>query len=182
MLSIMLEGQNVHLRTVKESDLVEVYAFLDSIRLKGEYLASDLLSEHQFRLAFYETGFWSEEKGTLLLTKGDRLVGAIWFEKQTHFDCLDLHFYIFRPEDRRKGLMKEALVLFATYLFATKKIERLQISIPDYSKAALRVAQKCGFQFEGIARSAFFHRGAYLDLCIYSLLRAECKEIEKIYT
>lgn len=170
----MLEGQNVHLRTVKEGDLVALYAHLDSVKLKGEYLASDLLSEHQFRLSFYETGFWSEEKGTLLVVQGDRLVGALWFERQIFLDCLDLHFFIFLVKDRNKGLMKEALALFTIYLFATKKIERLQISVPDYSKAALRVAQKCGFQFEGIARSAFFHRGSYLDLCIYSLLRSEC--------
>lgn len=177
----MLEGRNVHLRTVKEADLGELYAFLDSIRLKGGYLSSDLLSEHLFRLNFYESGFWSEEKGTLLITLEGRLIGALWFDLQTFLDCLDLHFYIFEPNDRRQGYMQEALSLFALYLFATKKIERLQISIPDYSKGALRVAQKCGFQFEGIARSAFFHRGAYLDLCIYSLLRSECKGIEKIY-
>lgn len=177
----MLESQNIHLRTVKEGDLFELYSYFDSIRMKGEYLCSELISEHPFRLKFYETGFWEEDKGTLLLMQGDRLVGAIWFERQTFFDCLDLHFYIFRLEDRGKGMMSEALALFARYLFATKKGERLQISIPDYSKAALRVAQKCGFQFEGIARSALFHRGAYLDLCIYSLLRSECKGIEKIY-
>lgn len=178
----MLEAQNILLRTVKESDLAELHSFFDSIRMKGEYLSSELISEHQFRLSFYETGFWSEEKGTLLIEVEEKIVGAIWFEKQTFFDCLDLHFYIFREEDRGKGLMKGALSLFAGYLFATKKVERLQISIPDYSKSALRVAQKCGFQFEGIARSAFFHRGKYLDLCIYSFLRSECKGIEKIYS
>ncbi len=177
----MLENRNIHLRTVREGDLAELYSFFDSLRMKGEYLSSELLSEHQFRLQFYETGFWSLEKGTLLLLSEGRLMGALWFEKQTFLDCLDLHFYIFRSEDRGKGLMKQALPLFSAYLFATQKTERLQISIPDYSKAALRLAQKCGFQFEGIARSSFFHRGAYLDLCIYSLLRSECKDIEKIY-
>lgn len=178
----MLKGQIINLRTVKEGDLTELYAFFDSIRMKGEYLSSELLSEHQFRLSFYETGFWSEDKGTLVLMQENRLIGAIWFEKQAFLDCLDLHFYIFRPEDRRRGFMSEALSLFSAYLFATQKIERLQISIPDYSKAALRIAQKCGFQFEGIARCALFHRGVYLDLCIYSLLRSECKGIEKIYS
>ncbi len=177
----MLKGQKIHLRTVKEGDLGELYAALDSIQMRGEYLASDLLSEYQFRLNFYETGFWTEEKGMLLLIAEERTVGAIWFERQTFFDCLDLHFYIFHPADRGKGWMGEALSLFSSYLFATKKIERLQISVPDYSKSALRMAQKCGFQFEGIARSAFFHRGVYLDLCIYSLLRSECKNIEKIF-
>jgi RimJ/RimL family protein N-acetyltransferase len=177
----MLECKNVYLRTVKESDLAELYSCFDSIRMKGEYLSSDLLSEHQFRLDFYETGFWSEEKGTLVLIHEERMVGAIWFERQAFLDCLDLQFYIFRQEDRGKEWMREALCVFVPYLFATKKVERLQISIPDYSKSALRVAQKCGFQFEGIARSALFHRGKYLDLCIYSFLRSECKGIEKIY-
>lgn len=179
--TVMIEGQNIHLRTVKEGDLADLYAYLDSIRLKGGYLPSDLLSEHQFRLHFYETGFWSEEKGTLIVLAEEKMIGAVWFEKQPFLDCLDLHFYIFDRENRGKGFTREALFLFSSYLFATKKIERLQISIPDYSKAAMRVAQKCGFQFEGIARSAFFHRGQYLDLCIYSLLRGECKGIEKIY-
>jgi ribosomal-protein-alanine N-acetyltransferase len=181
----MLEGKNLHLRTVKEGDLPALYSYFDSIRMKGEYLSSELLSEHQFRLEFFETGFWSDEKGTLVIIKEDQPVGALWFERQVFFDCLDIHFYIFRTEDRGKGLMKEALELFSSYLFATKKIERLQISVPGYSKAALRVAQKSGFQFEGIARSALFHRGGYLDLCIYSLLRSERvskQSFEKIYS
>ncbi|MBX7066477.1 MAG: GNAT family N-acetyltransferase [Parachlamydiales bacterium] len=178
----MLEGKTIHLRTVKEGDLSKLYSYFDSIRLKGEFLSSELLSEHLFRLEYYESGFWSDEKGTLLIERGDRLIGALWFERQIFFDCLDLHFYIFHPEDRGKGTMQEALPLFCAYLFATKKIERLQISIPDYSKAALKVAQEAGFRFEGIARSALFHRGRYLDLCIYSQIRSECKGIERIYS
>lgn len=176
----MLEGKNLHLRTVKERDLPELYNYLDSIQMKGEYLSSELLSEYQFRLQFFETGFWSEEKGTILIVHDLRIVGAIWFERQAFFECLDLRFYIFRSQDRGKELMKEALSLFSSYLFDTRKIERLQISIPDYSKAALRVAQKCGFHFEGIARSALFLRGAYLDLCIYSLLRSERLPVDSL--
>ncbi len=175
----MLEGKNLNLRTVKEGDLSELYAYFDSIRMKGEYLSSELLSEHQFRSQFYETGFWTDERGTLLVLKDGQLVGAVWFERQLFFDCLDLHFYVFHPKNRAKGIMQEALPLFVSYLFAAKKVERVQILVPGYSKAALRVAQKCGFQFEGIARSALFYRGSYLDLCIYSRLRSE-QSFEKI--
>lgn len=177
----MLKGRNLHLRTVKEEDLGNLYSYFDSIAMRGEFLKSDLISFHQFELEFIETGFWKEEKGTLLIEVRNHVVGAIWFERQTFLDCLDIHFYIFQPQHRGKGIMTEALSLFAAYLFATKKIERLQISIPGYSKAAIRVAQKCGFQFEGIARSSFFHRGKYLDLCIYSYLRKECENLNKVY-
>jgi ribosomal-protein-alanine N-acetyltransferase len=176
----MIEGSDFQLRTVRESDLTELFVFFDSIRLKGDYLPSTLLSESQFRRAFLETGFWEEDRGMILLSNG-KLLGAIWYERQKSFDCLELYYYIFQREDRKKGIMSEALPLFCSYLFATKKLQRLQIAVPDYSKAALRVAQKSGFQFEGIARKAFFHRGDYLDLCLYSLLRSEAK-VEKIYS
>lgn len=169
----MIEGKNINLRTVQEKDISELYFFLDSVRLKGDFLPNALLSEHQFKNSFLQTGFWGGNKGTVLITLKERLVGAIWFERQDFFDCLNLQFYVFRPVDRGKGLMSEALPLFCKYLFETQKIYRLQIAIPDYSKAALRIAQKSGFQFEGIARGAFFHRGHYIDLCLYSLLRSD---------
>ncbi len=176
----MLEGNSVILRCVKEEDLSRLYMSMNSLRMKGEYLSAELISEHQFRLQFYETSLWSEDRGMLMILHKERLVGAIWYEKAP-LDALDLHFYTFDKADRNKGYMKEAIMLFSRYLFATKKIERIQVSIPDYSQAALKLVQRCKFQFEGIARSAFFHRGSYLDLCIYSMLRSECKEIEKIY-
>ncbi len=188
----MIQGKNVHLRTVKEEDLAEIYVYFDSIRLKGGRLPGGLLSgglssEQRFRARFHETGFWENERGIALIEKKEQglqrgLVGAVWFEPAGLLEGRELRFLIFHKEARGKGIMTEALSLFCLYLFAMMKIERLQILIPDYSETALRVAQKCGFQFEGIARSAFFHRGKYLDLCIYSLLRSECsKDIENIY-
>lgn len=177
----MIEGARILLRTVKEADLPALFEALDSIRLKGEYLPSGLLSEMRFRKEYAETGFWEDERGTALICHPDgTLAGAIWFE--TSRFGTDLSFYLFRREDRGRGVMSEALPLFCSYLFATQRVERLQIAIPDYSKASLRIAQKCGFQFEGILRSSFFHRGKHLDLCLYSLLRGECKGVEKIYT
>jgi ribosomal-protein-alanine N-acetyltransferase len=36
-----------------------------------------------------------------------------------------------------------------------------------------RVAEKCGYRFEGVARGAVFHRGVYQDMEVYSILREE---------
>ncbi len=77
--------------------------------------------------------------------------------------------------------MSEALNLFSIYLFATRKVYRLQLAIPDYHRASIAIAQKCGYTFEGIIRQAMFARGKYIDLCLYSLLRTECKNIERLF-
>jgi RimJ/RimL family protein N-acetyltransferase len=39
--------------------------------------------------------------------------------------------------------------------------------------ASKRVAEKCGFKFEGIARGSFFHKGKNHDSEVYSILRDE---------
>jgi RimJ/RimL family protein N-acetyltransferase len=74
--------------------------------------------------------------------------------------------------------MTEALSVLAQYLFAARKINRLQLAIMRPNTASKRVAEKCGFTFEGVARGAIFHHGANHDLDIYSLLRAELRSAE----
>jgi RimJ/RimL family protein N-acetyltransferase len=167
----MIEGKLVTLRTVKEKDLPDLYIYLDSMRLRGDYLPGPLLSEAKFKTQFLETGFWAEQEGLVIVQIKERVVGALWYIAHPSLEALDLYFYMFRPEDRGKKWMSEAFPLFCNYLFYTKKVYRLQSLIPDYSKAAIRIVQKGQFQFEGIIRKAFFHRGQYLDLCLYGLIR-----------
>src|SRR5262249_16928344 len=48
-----------------------------------------------------------------------------------------------------------------------------QLIIAEGNIASERVAQKCGFTYEGTARQAMFARGRHSDMKIYSLLRPE---------
>ena len=50
-------------------------------------------------------------------------------------------------------------------------INRVQILLLSPNIASKRVAEKCGFKFEGIARGAFFHNGGNHDVEVYSILR-----------
>jgi hypothetical protein len=47
-------------------------------------------------------------------------------------------------------------------MFELKPIQRLQICTASENEAARRVAEKCGFVFEGTMRKAYFARGKYL--------------------
>jgi RimJ/RimL family protein N-acetyltransferase len=69
--------------------------------------------------------------------------------------------------------MTEALSLCADYLFQSTTIHRLQLIIAEGNIASQRVAQKCGFTYEGTARQAMFQRGKHHDMQIYALLRHE---------
>jgi hypothetical protein len=56
---------------------------------------------------------------------------------------------------------------------STRKLNRLQLTTMLGNVASQRVAEKCGFPKQGIARGAVFHRGENLAVQMYSLLRAE---------
>ncbi len=176
-----MEGKNIILRPLKEKDLEDFFRFKEKLRLSGSILFfDDLSSEFKFKQKFAKTGFWEDLEGsTLLLDRKERMLGFISFHRIHFTETLDLSFYIFRPEDRGKGFMSEALLLFSQYLFSTKKINRLQLHIPNYNRAAMAVAQKCGFSFEGILREALFCKGQYVDLCLYALLRNDVKSLGK---
>jgi len=138
-------------------------------------------SPYQLKQEFEKSGLWEENSGVMAITDEDnKIIGSIWFYKTNLFEAYEISYLIFNEEDRGKGVMSEALKLFSAFMFAAKNINRLQVSIPDYHRASIAVVQKCGYTFEGIARQAVFSNGKYNDLCLYSLLREECKNLDNL--
>jgi len=172
----MIEGRNIKIRPLKDKELDHFFALLEMASVKNDFFPFNIESEYIFKKQYYETGFWQEKEGiALILNLQDEIIGMIAYLKSLFLEALELKYIIFDEKNRAKGFMKESLFLFSSFLFANRKINRLQLAIPDYHRASIAVAQKCGFTFEGIAREAIFSKGKYLDVCIYSLLRKENK-------
>ncbi len=74
--------------------------------------------------------------------------------------------------------MSEALTLFSDHLFKWKKVNRLELRIHPDNIGSNRVAEKCGYVFEGINRKAVKRFDGYADMKIYSLLRDEFYSID----
>ncbi len=171
----MIRGKGIQLRTVRETDLDRLYALLCEIANRGVYVPLQFPAEPAFKRQFHDTGFWSEDYGRMLIvTPEDDIVGSIWYFKSVpYFDGLEIGYTMFDAERRGQGLTTEALSLFTDYLFQSTKIHRVQLIIADGNIASEKVAQKCGFTYEGTARQAMFQRGQYQDMKWFSLLRNE---------
>ena len=118
---------------------------------------------------------WGENHRRLVIVdKEDSILGSIWFEKSiAYFDALEIGYIMFDKASRNKGYMTEALSLLSRYLFATRTVPRLQQTVVVGNTASKRVAEKCGFRSEGIARKALFLHGKHVDLEWFSLLRED---------
>lgn len=115
------------------------------------------------------------DSGMLLIVTGDdEIIGNIeFFTTVSYLDELEIAYQIYSLEHRGKGVATEALKLMTGYLFDIKKTNRIRLIIHPENIASKKVASKCGYQPEGVARGAWFNRGRNHDVEVYAILRNE---------
>jgi RimJ/RimL family protein N-acetyltransferase len=171
----MLKGDVIRLRTVREADLDTLYDFHQDLSNSGEYYPLEVVAEPVFKRRFHETGYWEEKNGILLIVDdSDKILGQIeYFKTVPYLDEIEIAYYIYTQEHRGKGIATEALRLMTGYLFNIKTNNRIRVNIHPHNLASKRVAEKCGYQYEGTARGAWFHRGQNQDVEVHAILRAD---------
>jgi RimJ/RimL family protein N-acetyltransferase len=171
----MIEGSNFNIRHVVKSDLATLVPLMNNMNLRGEYLPFDMVSPDVLEKRFADTSLSTPERETLLIVdKDDKILGTLnHFKSIPYFNALELGYTLFATEQRRRGIASEAVRLLADYLFQLKMINRLEIRMDTGNIASERVAIKCGFTKEGVARAANFVRGRHVDMAMYALLRSE---------
>ena len=174
----MLEGSKIKLRKVQENDLEALYSALEEIVFSRKCFVYDLPSANLFLDNFLKSGFFSDQKGLLVIVDyKERILGAIFFDQVQIYDGYNLKFVVFEEKNYSQGMMSEALELFTHFFFNYKNISRLQLLIPDYHRPAIRVAQKCGYKLEGVLKEALFFQGKFIDLCVYAKLKREMEQV-----
>lgn len=173
---MLIKGPTVYLRTVREKDLDMLYDFMCDVEGRGPYFPIDITSEATFRKDFQKHGFVHDDDETILLIcdPQDTILGVMFvFRATPYFAGLEIGYRLFNRDVHGKGVMTEALMLCSYLLFTWKQINRLELKIIPQNMASRRVAEKCGYTLEGVARECIFLRGQHHDMAIYSLLRSE---------
>ncbi len=168
-------GNTINVRHLQANELDAWIAAKNNIALMGEFSAVQLISPIVVQNEFAQNGLTSDAMETFaIVNKFDQLIGTIChFPAVGYSSARELGFSIFAPEFKNKGAATEAVALLVQYLFESKPLNRLQITMPVEHKACEKVAIKCGFRKEGIARGLLFIRGQYCDCNVYSLLRCD---------
>jgi RimJ/RimL family protein N-acetyltransferase len=77
------------------------------------------------------------------------------------------------PSFRGRGILTEATAALARWALTDVGLVRVELRAATGNIASQRVAEKAGFQREGVARSAGYTHGGQVDLVIYSLILAD---------
>lgn len=171
----MIKGNLIDLRTIRKNEIQEVFQLICDLSERGQYWNLSLLSEVSYLNKYKDTGFWDDKFGIMVFTdKSDNLIGEIGYSKvKWNMPGYEIHFRVYKEHDRSKGYTTEALKLFTKYLFNIKPINRLEVQFIKGNTAGQRVAEKCGYNFEGTKKQAVYSRGKYHDIQLYSIIRQD---------
>jgi RimJ/RimL family protein N-acetyltransferase len=78
--------------------------------------------------------------------------------------------YVLGTESRGRGVATEALRQLTAWAFDEQDMIRLQLLISVSNDASKRVAQRCGYQFEGVLRGLYINQGVREDTESWSRL------------
>ena len=167
----LLVGPDLTLRLVDASELESFHARLQDLAARGSWFPLGLESWPRFEERFRRDGFWSEHEGMLALVADGVVVGEIeFFPLSQYLPGYELSYLVFDEEHRGRGHASEAVRLLTAHLFATRRVARLQLVIHPDNTGSRRVAERSGYEREGTLRAAWFSRGVFHDVDVWSIL------------
>jgi RimJ/RimL family protein N-acetyltransferase len=78
--------------------------------------------------------------------------------------------YVVAREARGRGIAQRALRLVTDYALGEVGLDRVQLLIDVENEPSVRVAERCGYVREGVARSLYVKPGRRADMVVYSRL------------
>jgi RimJ/RimL family protein N-acetyltransferase len=81
--------------------------------------------------------------------------------------------YIVAPSARGRGIASRALTLLTEWALDELGLERVELRITVDNEPSIRVAEKCGYEREGVLRSLHFKQGRRHDMAVYARLARE---------
>src|SRR5918996_1303153 len=102
----------------------------------------------------------------------DDLLGGVGLKLHPAHSTAEVGYWV-AAHARRRGIATRAVRLMARWAFGDLEVMRLELLTHVGNEASEGVARRCGFQREGLLRSARVMKGERVDLTLFSLLPDE---------
>lgn len=106
------------------------------------------------------------------ITKGedDQVVGAIYLTNVVPGFDASAHFTFW---DSVASGRDQLMLFMAEYVMDRYDLQRITAKLPVYQKGVIRFISRLGFEKEGEIRQAVLHKGKWLPMALYGLVRED---------
>lgn len=128
---------------------------------------------HYWRGVFYQNDgayFAIADKAT------NKMIGSIGITSYNAYQSRIEISYDLNKNYWRRGITTRAIAKILEYAFDEWDVNRIEASVSTYNLPSKNLLLKCGFTMEGILRQHRYHRGQYVDVFFFSLLKGEYKK------
>lgn len=84
-----------------------------------------------------------------------------------------VHIKLAKDEGRHKGYGTDALLAVTDYAFSELRLNCVYAEVLEYNIPSQKLFEKCGFHQDGILRERVYKSGKFVDVIVYSLLKAD---------
>jgi len=174
----MLRGRKVGLRPLESKDSWLLHKWFNDQRVLEDLGATNtpFCVSMEVELRIVEEIIANKSKRYFMIQSldGSREIGLIGLSKIDFGSAsAELIVLIGEVDCWGKGLGRDAISVVLHHAFARMNLHRVYLRVADYNERAISCYKASGFQIEGRLRHDHFHKGAYRDALIMSILKEE---------
>lgn len=154
----------IYIRKVRSSDRQALIAMANSSQHLHHPWITPPQTANMFRLYLRRIQREDAEGFVCCLRNSDEIVGVVNLNDIVYGSFLNANLsYYVDANHQGKGYMTEALNLVAKFSFEVLGLHRLEAAIQPNNQPSRKLAQRCGFSFEGLANDFLFIDGQWRD-------------------
>jgi len=176
--STVLSGRGLLLRTWLPDDLPGVVRACQAADIqRWTTIPSPYLPEHAELFLAGSALRWVQGLASFAITDAadGTLLGSIGFVGIPEEGVVEVGYWIAPGGARRRGVATAATRLVLDWAFDTLGFNRVEWQSYVGNDGSRRVAERCGFTFEGMLRGRGFQRGEFQDVWIAGLLSSDAR-------
>jgi RimJ/RimL family protein N-acetyltransferase len=179
MVSEMIDGERVRLRSFELSDLDEIMKHWNNMELRNLLGSADEGPASRNDVEEWVRNTWKQRQERKAFTfaietiADGKAIGGIGLEINWTSRSAILGIGIYDPSKWGKGYGQESLNLILGFAFQNLNLNRVELDTFDFNKRAQECYQKVGFKEVGRRRKASFIDGNYRDEIIMDILKDE---------
>lgn len=165
---------------LREHNDQDHHAFFDyySDERVNQYILTEIpktLEEARLDLNYWRNTFYTNNGMyfTIADKQSNIMVGTAGLSSYNKYNSRIEISYDIDYRHWRRGIASAAVLTLIKYTFDHLNINRIEAITSIYNKASIGLLEKCGFVYEGKLRQHRYHRGKYVDVYSFSILRDE---------